>query len=233
MNILESTVGDIAAGNPRAAAVFERFHIDFCCNGHRTLAEACAGVADPAVVETALREQPAETGAQDYRGWPVDLLADVIEKKYHRETTRQIDLIKTNLDKICRVHGATHPEMFEIKELFEASAGDLTMHMKKEELVLFPFIRKMVQQDKPPVAVFGTVDNPIRALIHEHQVEGERFREIAALSDNFTAPADGCQTYRLTFQMLKEFEEFLHIHIHLENNLLFPQALAMASIPLS
>lgn len=94
--------------------------------------------------------------------------------------------------------------------------------------MLFPFIRKMVQNGKPPVAPFGTVDNPIRALTHEHQAEGDRFRQIAQLTDGYIAPADGCQTYRLTFHELKEFENMLHFHIHLENNLLFPRALEMA-----
>lgn len=233
MNIQQCTVGEIVAKDARAAAVFEQYHIDFCCNGHKTLQEACADNADRVTVELALQsvlDTPAVSGgsALDYRGWPVDLLADFIEKKYHRETTRQSDLIKANLAKICRVHGEVHPELFEINDLFEEGAGELAMHMKREELILFPFIRKMVANGKPPVAAFGTVDNPIRALTHEHAAEGERFQKIAALADNYTVPADGCQTYRLTFHMLLEFEAMLHFHIHLENNLLFPQAQAMA-----
>lgn len=234
MNIQQCTVGEIVAKDARAAAIFEQYHIDFCCNGHKTLEEACAGAVDPGAVEVVLRDlldTSASPGgaALDCRGWPIDLLADFVEKKYHRETTRQIDLIKVHLDKICRVHGTAHPELYAINDLFDKSAGELTMHMKREEMMLFPFIRKMVQNGKPPVAAFGTVDNPIRALAHEHEEEGMRFQEIARLSNHYTVPADGCQTYRLAFLMLKEFESMLHFHIHLENNLLFPQALAMAS----
>jgi regulator of cell morphogenesis and NO signaling len=233
MNIQQCTVGDLVAQDARAATIFEKYQIDFCCNGNKTLREACADEEKVGAVELALAgllETPAPSGvsALDYRGWPIDLLADYIEKKYHRETTRKSDSIRGHLDKICRVHGENHPELFEIKDLFEESAGELAMHMQREELVLFPFIRKMVLNGKAPVAAFGSVENPIRALSHEHEEEGERFRKIAALSNDYTVPADGCQTYRLTFQQLKEFELMLHFHIHLENNLLFPQALQMA-----
>ncbi|HWB90629.1 MAG TPA: iron-sulfur cluster repair di-iron protein [Puia sp.] len=233
MNLQQCTVGEIVAQDARAAEIFERYKIDFCCNGNKTLREACGDAADAGAVENVIRQllvTPAAAGgsAIDYRTWPLDLLADFIEKKYHRETTRQIGIIDGYLEKICRVHGQVHPELFTIKELFDESAADLTRHMQKEELMLFPYIRKMVQTGKPPVAPFGTVDNPIRALTHEHAEEGERFRKIAVVSDNYTVPADGCQTYRLTFQLLKDFESMLHIHIHLENNLLFPGALSMA-----
>lgn len=222
----------MVAQDSRVAEVFERYKIDFCCNGNKVLTEACPddGVRD--VVERellAVLETTASSGGSsvDYRTWPLDLLADFLEKKYHRETSRQIAVIQQYLDKICLKHGEAHPELFEIKDLFEAGAGELTAHMQREELVLFPFVRKMVQTGKRPIAAFGTVENPIRALSHEHEQEGERFRKIAELSVGYSAPPDGCQSYKLTFAMLKEFESMLHIHIHLENNLLFPRALAM------
>lgn len=231
MDIQQCTLGEIVAKDARAAAILEQYGIDFCCNGHRTLRQACPDtekVAEVARVLSDLTTDSAEP-AVDYRGWPIDLLADFIEKKYHRDTTKLIDVIQAHLDKICHVHGNAHPELWKVKSLFEESAADLSMHMKKEELMLFPFIRKMVQNGKAPVAPFGTVDNPIRALTHEHQTEGDRFRQIAELTDDYIAPADGCQTYRLTFHELKEFETMLHFHIHLENNLLFPRALEMAT----
>ena len=233
MDIQQCTLGEIVAKDARAAGILEQYGIDFCCNGHRTLQQACPDTEKAAAVARALSglalgsAGPAEI---DYRSWPIDLLADLIEKKYHRDTTRQIDVIQAHLDKICSVHGDAHPELWKVKSLFEESAADLTMHMKKEEVMLFPFIRKMVQNGKPPAAPFGTVDNPIRVLTHEHQAEGDRFRQIAELTDDYIAPADGCQTYRLTFHELKEFETMLHFHIHLENNLLFPRALEMAEI---
>lgn len=233
MNIYDSTVGEMVAQNPRAAGIFEKYRIDFCCNGHRTLREACTDASHAEALETelaGLAETPASQGDPylDYRQWPADLLTDFIEKKLHRETTRQIAVIQKHLEKICRVHGKSHPQLFEIRDLFDKSAGELAMHMKREELVLFPFIRKMVQTGKTPAAPFGTIENPIRVLMHEHQDEGERFQKIASLTNDYAAPADGCTTFRLTFAELKEFESMLHYHIHLENNLLFPAASKMA-----
>ncbi len=157
-------------------------------------------------------------------------MADYIEKKHHRYVENKIQEITPFLEKVARVHGDRHPELNEIRQLFDASAGELTAHMKKEEQILFPFIRKMVaaqNQNTTVQAPFGTVQNPIQMMMHEHENEGERFRKIAALTDNYTPPEDACNTYRVTFFLLKEFEEDLHLHIHLENNILFPKSIAI------
>ena len=135
------------------------------------------------------------------------------------------------LDKLGKVHGAGHPELFEINELFKGCAGELAQHMKKEELILFPFVKKMVAASLTDELIvqphFGTVQNPIAMMMEEHDNEGERFRKIALLTNNYTPPADACNTYRVTFSMLEEFEQDLHKHIHLENNILFPKAAAL------
>ncbi|HVU94074.1 MAG TPA: DUF542 domain-containing protein [Puia sp.] len=237
MNIEQCTVGEIVARDARAAAIFERHQIDFCCNGHRKLAEAC-GEERVGPVAGELRELlgggvawgGALSGrpAMDYGAWPLDLLADFIEKKYHREATGQIPPILGYLEKIAVVHGEAHAELHRIKAIFEESAGELTKHMKREELILFPAIRKMVQTDSVPETFFGPIANPIGAMEQEHETEGERLRTMAQLSDHYTVPADGCTTYRVCYGLMKEFEQALHFHIHLENNLLFPKALAMA-----
>lgn len=136
------------------------------------------------------------------------------------------------LNKVVRVHSDRHPELAEVEQLFKASAEELTAHMKKEELVLFPYIRKMVKAENNKTSVeapFGTVQNPIRMMMHEHDGEGERFRKIAALTDNYNPSAAACNTYRVTFSLLKEFEEDLHLHIHLENNILFPKSITLES----
>src|SRR5690606_24336096 len=192
MNIQENNViGELVAQDYRAASVFKKYGIDFCCQGNRTIQDACeAKNIDASAVINDLNEvnkTPTES-TTDYQSWPIDLLADYIEKKHHRYVESKIQEIKPYLDKICRVHGDRHPELFEIHGQFNAAAGELAMHMKKEELVLFPFIRKMVkarqentQLDAPH---FGTVENPIQMMRHEHNTEGERFRKIEALSNN-------------------------------------------------
>ena len=177
----------------------------------------------------AVRESPDTTA--DFQSWPADLLTDYIEKKHHRYVQSKTAEIKPYLDKVCRVHGDRHPELWKIQEHFNATAGELAMHMKKEELVLFPFIRKMAGAKLGETEIktphFGTVQNPIKMMMHEHASEGERFGLIRELTNDYTPPADACNTYRVTFALLEEFEKDLHMHIHLENNILFPTALRM------
>ncbi len=229
--ILEKTIGQIVADDHRSAAVFAKFGIDFCCNGNRGIDEACEQKnVDAAELRKKLEIAIAETTADttDYKSWPLDLLADHIEKKHHRYVEERIPVLKQYLNKINKVHGAKHPELQQIYDLFVASGGELAMHMKKEELVLFPYIRKMVKAKQNGETFnaprFGTVKNPIQTMMNEHDNEGERFRQIEALSDSYTPPEDACGTYKVAFAMLKEFQDDLHLHIHLENNILFPKA---------
>ncbi len=227
---IQSIVGQLVADDYRTAPVFKRHGIDFCCNGNRSIAEACTRKAVES--ETLIREleeaiQTADTQGIDYKSWPLDLLAEYIEKKHHRYVDTRIQEISPFLDKLVRVHGDRHPELEEIRQIFNASAGELTVHMKKEEFMLFPYIKKMVKEGVPVRSPFGTVQDPIRAMMNDHDGEGERFRRIAELTDEYTPPADACNTYRVTYAMLKEFEDDLHLHIHLENNILFPGAIVL------
>jgi regulator of cell morphogenesis and NO signaling len=230
----DSNIGELVAQDYRVASVFKNHGIDFCCQGNRSIEDACSkkNIDSETVVSQLVNATQSSGGESiDYKSWPLDLLADYIEKKHHRYVETRITEIKPFLNKIVKVHGHNHPELHEIEEKFLASAGELTMHMKKEELVLFPFIRKMVQAQqsgqKIEPAHFGTVENPIANMHHEHDTEGERFRQISALSNNYTPPEDACNTYRVTFSMLQEFENDLHLHIHLENNILFPKAIEL------
>ncbi|MES2394879.1 MAG: iron-sulfur cluster repair di-iron protein [Bacteroidota bacterium] len=235
MNIQEnSIIGELVAQDYRAASVFKKYGIDFCCQGSRTIEDACvAKKLDSKLVVTDLNSINQESSgvSTDYKSWPIDLLADYLEKKHHRYVEEKTQEIKPYLDKICRVHGERHPELFVIKEHFNATAGELAMHMKKEELVLFPFVRKMAKakQDCTELSVphFGTVENPIQMMMNEHTTEGDRFRKIESLSNSYTPPQDACNTYLVTFALLKEFETDLHLHIHLENNILFPKAIEL------
>lgn len=233
-NLDEKTIGEIVADNYRTASVFKEYNIDFCCKGNRTI-EQVSEKKNINVDELRKKIDNAYSQARntdiDFKTWDLDLLADYIEKTHHRYIESRTPELKAYLHKIYKVHGINHPELEDIYRIFDESAGDLAAHMKKEELVLFPFIKKMVRNnlsnsitEKPH---FGTVENPISMMKQEHDVEGERFREIAALSNNYTPPADACNTYRVAFALLKEFENDLHKHIHLENNILFPKAIEM------
>lgn len=227
-------VGQIVAQDYRAADVFNSYGIDFCCRGNRSLEE----VAQHNNIEVGelvgkLNSIQSNTGNDqvDYQSWELDLLADYIEKKHHRFTRRRIPEIEQYLNKIVQVHGDRHPELAEIATHFQATKREMTEHMEKEESILFPHIRSMIEAelDRKPLesAEFGSVDNPIQEMMEEHDHEGIRFREISALSNGYTPPADACNTYRVTYQLLKEFEQDLHLHIHLENNILFPKAAEM------
>ena len=148
MNITEQTiVGELVAKDYRTASVFKKFNIDFCCQGNRTIQDACdkKNIDSKKVLEDldAMLQAKSESST-NYQSWPLDLLADYIEKKHHRYVQDKTLEIEPYLDKICKVHGENHPELFEIKEEFNKSAGELAAHMKKEELILFPFIRKLV-----------------------------------------------------------------------------------------
>jgi len=232
--ISNNTIGSLVAANFKTASIFRKYGIDFCCKGNRTIAEACADKSlDPQQVEQEVLSalQKKEGGSIDYNSWPLDLLADYIEKTHHRYVAEKIPELNFFLEKLCRVHGGRHPELFAIYKEFTASAEELTMHMKKEENILFPFIRQLVQAENGQKDLtkphFLTVQNPIAMMMHEHEVEGGRFREISELSNSYTPPADGCTTYRVAFEMLSEFEQDLHTHIHLENNILFPKSISL------
>jgi regulator of cell morphogenesis and NO signaling len=228
---IEQTVGQMVAEDYRTAQVFKNHKIDFCCKGNRSIAEVAEkNKLDPTILLAeikAVKERNINDNI-DFKSWPLDLLADYIEKKHHRYVEERIPVLIQYLEKLCRVHGERHPELFKIKELFKICGGELVIHMKKEELVLFPAIRKMVKAKQTGGAMerphFGTVKNPIQMMMAEHETEGDRFGKIDTLSNNYNPPADACNTYRVTFSLLKEFEEDLHHHIHLENNILFPKA---------
>lgn len=233
MTTLEKTIGEIVAEDFRSAAVFKKYGIDFCCKGNRSIAEACEpkGI-DPANIYNELENfRNVHSDNTDFNSWPLDLLADYVERMHHRYVEEKTPVLIQFLQKIAKVHGERHPELHEVYELFMESAQDLAAHMKKEELILFPFIKKMiqVQRDGTPLdtAHFGTVENPVAMMKHEHAVEGERFQKIAELTNNYQFPEDACNTYRVSFQMLEEFETDLHKHIHLENNILFPKAIEL------
>ncbi len=235
MTIRENQIiGELVAQDYRTASVFKKYGIDFCCQGNRSINDACE--KKKIDVKLVLNDLDAvvsanSEGSTDYQSWPLDLLADYIEKKHHRYVTEKSAEIKPFLNKVCRVHGDRHPELLEINEHFNATADEMAKHMEKEESIIFPHIREMVKakhsNSKIDAPHFGTIQNPIQAMMDEHTTEGDRYRKIEVLSDNYTPPQDACSTYKVTFALLKEFEQDLHLHIHLENNILFPKAIEL------
>ncbi len=233
MNIKTDFIGEIVAEDFRTAAIFKKYGIDFCCKGGRTIEEACSPKSlDKDQIYSDIENLPKTDGNSiDFNSWPLDLLADYVEKTHHRYVEEKTPVLQQFLDKLCKVHGGSHPELFEIKQLFDGCAQDLTSHMKKEELMLFPFIKNMVKakisNEAIPQPPFGSVENPVNMMKHEHTIEGERLRKIADITNEYTPPADACNTYKVTFAMLQDFENDLHKHIHLENNILFPKAIQL------
>ncbi len=227
------TIGEMVADDFRAASVFSANKIDFCCKGNRTLDEVCnqKGLDVYDVLAQLEKATASNNNTIDFNTWELDLLIDYIEKKHHRYVEEKAPILLSFLLKLEQVHGAAHPELFEIKNLFKRTADELTQHMKKEEVILFPYIKQMVEAARNKTTLsapgFGTVANPIAMMMEEHENEGNRFEKIVAISNNYTPPADGCNTYKVTFQMLQEFESDLHTHIHLENNILFPKAIVL------
>lgn len=225
------TVGDYVAQDFRTAALFSKYGIDFCCKGNRLLADVCdAKFLNVDIIENELAAiiNMKDSDGIDFKAFSPNLLIDYIVEQHHQYVEEKTKPLLFYLEKLCKVHGTAHPELFEINHLFKDGAGALAQHMKKEELLLFPFIKKLASAAKNKQKVesphFGSVENPIAAMKDDHEEEGERFAKIATLTNNYTPPADACETYKVTYAMLKDFEQDLHKHIHLENNILFLKA---------
>ncbi len=236
MDINKNTiVGDIVKANFKTAQIFDKNGIDFCCGGGISLGEACKKSnldIDLLVPELEILVQLNDPDSKYIDGLELDQLCDYIEKRHHSYVSENIPFLQEKLQKLCDVHGENHTELFEIKQLFDGAAENLSAHMKKEELMLFPYIRKMVLSKgnkNSGKGEFGHASQMIAVMDAEHQTEGVRFEKISALSSSYTCPPDGCSTFQITYQTLKDFEIDLHRHIHLENNILFKKALILES----
>jgi regulator of cell morphogenesis and NO signaling len=232
----EKTVRELAQEIPAATRVFEKFGIDYCCGGKKPLREACRA-ANLSVEEVWSSLQAAEQAAQtapEVRPWQTEPLAEIvahIENTHHKYTREEIARLTPLLARVCSVHGKNHPELEKMRNTFHGLAQELTMHMMKEEKVLFPHIVRMeesVLQHEPVLPFpFGSMQNPITMMEHEHDSAGEALRALRELSGNYAPPQDACISYQTLYLALADFEADLHQHIHLENNILFPRAMAM------
>ena len=225
------TVGAIVAEDIRTARVFENHGIDFCCGGKITLAAICREKGlDLAALQqeiTAVKSAPVDR-SHNYAAWALPFLADYIVNTHHAYLHENTDQIAAYADKIAGVHGARHPEVIEIAAIFAKIAIDMAAHLREEEEVLFPAIKRIdaaVTAGKPAEAQDeATIRASLVKLDHEHQEIGDAVHTIRHLANGYAIPADVCNTFAVTYQKLKEFEDDLHKHVHLENNILFPKA---------
>ena len=230
------TVRELAVEFPNATRVFEKLGIDYCCGGNKSLKEACATVnvsADEILDSLEMNEEESRASRKG-RNWQVEPLADVIahiNNTHHKYTRAEIARLGPLFDKVCSVHGKNHPELQHVRASFRGLAQELTTHMMKEEMVLFPYITRMEESviEGQPVLPppFGSVQNPVAMMMHEHDSAGEALRAMRQASAGYTPPGDACVSYQTLYKALADFEADLHQHIHLENNILFPRAVEM------
>ena len=231
------TVRDLVVRDFRAASVFHRYGIDFCCGGGKPLADVCRAkrLDEGQVIEEIERACAAPTGQPAFTEWEADTLARYIVGQHHGYCREAMPTIAAHARKLAQVHGPANPELIDIAATFDDVCREMTSHMLKEEHVLFPHIERLAATRRaglqPFPAPFGDVGNPIRAMEAEHEHAGAAMARIRELAHDYEVPAHGCTTWRVTLQELEAFEQDLHLHVHLENNILFPKARALAAGP--
>ena len=234
MTAATQTVRDIALEQPSSIRVFEQFGIDYCCGGRKPLAEACAAknLEVDAVIATleAAAKGPVPT-ADDWTQASLEILANHIVATHHSYVQRELPRLAVLAERVVNRHGDTQAELPLIRTKLGLLNEELTTHLTKEEVILFPYVAKLERASTDgsamPHGCFGTVANPIAMMTAEHDVAGSLIAEIRELSHQFTTPIGACPTYHAFYDGLREFEQDLHQHIHLENNILFPRAIAL------
>jgi regulator of cell morphogenesis and NO signaling len=232
----EKSVRDLALENPASTRVFEKLGIDYCCGGKKSLEEACRAANLNIQQVLASLEQASEPAVatekeQNWDAKPLAALIVHIQNTHHKFTREEIARLGPLFEKVCSVHGAKHPELLQCYGAFQGLARELSTHLMKEEMVLFPYIARMeaavaANESRVP-APFGSVQNPVSMMEHEHDSAGNALRAMRQASNGYSAPSDSCISYQTLYQALAAFEADLHQHIHLENNILFPRAVAM------
>ena len=227
------TIRDIALSSPQTTRVFEEFKIDYCCGGRKLLEDVCmdAGL-DFQMVAKKLEAAMRDNDSRGDSGMPQDKspsqLINYIVGKHHLFTVQELERLTPLMEKVCQRHGAQYPELFKLQTIFLALSDSLIPHMRKEENVLFPYIQQLESSSlngtsaTPPH--FGTVENPIRMMIADHEEDGERLRIMREISGDYALPDGACPSFSALYAGLQDLERDLHRHIHLENNMLFPAA---------
>ncbi len=234
----EKSVRELVVETPAIIPVFQRYGIDFCCGGEKSLSEACitAGVSAEIVLNAFEAAKNLESARAAYHDWSEESLTDLVDhinRTHHVFVRNEIARIEKLLGKVPDKHGAKHPELFQVRDLFTALAAELTVHLMKEEQILFPFIVRAEESQlegkfAAPSSCFGSIENPIRMMEYEHENAGTVLKQLRATTNGYTAPEDACDGFRSLYSALADFEADLHVHIHLENNILFPRAITAA-----
>ena len=229
-NILDSnslTVAELAISHPAALSVFNKYNIDYCCGGNRSLEDACHRVGlNPDKIRQEILTSPVQESSIPSRAeqWSAALLADYIVQNHHQYVRNAIPEIQALLEKVCAAHGEDNIELLNIQQDFDDLAEELLAHMDKEEMALFPAIKRLEAHNDSGHPLVDTLKAPITMMEHEHVIAGDLVKSIRGLSSNYTVPEFACPTYRVTYQKLKEFDQDLMTHVHLENNILFRKA---------
>ncbi len=232
-NLASQTVRDIALKIPATTRIFEELKIDYCCGGRKPLKEACrnSGVNEDYVIKKINEIEAAEVLEFDWTRASLSDLIEHIEDTHHVFTRNELGNLVPLFEKVLNAHGSRHPEIAEAMNIFLKLADDLTPHLQKEENVLFPYIRDLERRKtlnlSAPLPFFGTVQNPVRMMMMEHDTAGELLKEMRETALNYVPPPGACPSYTGLYHRLAELERDLHRHIHLENNILFPRAIEL------
>lgn len=225
---LTKTLGEIVADDFSSAGIFKGFGIDFCCGGKKTFEQACTEQdLDPEAIAGklySLESSPQRTGL-NFNEWPLDFLMDYISNNHHTYVRKTLPELVLYTQKIASVHGLHHPELSEVADLFKKIDAELVPHLKQEDEVLFPAIKEGIKAVTPQNREL--IRSEINRMHGEHEFAGSAMDNINRITNNYQVPADGCNTYQVAFKLLQQFEDDLHIHVHLENNILFPKALQL------
>jgi regulator of cell morphogenesis and NO signaling len=223
--LIERTVGELVAERPGRSRIFQAFNIDFCCQGGRTVREACArnGIPPETVIEQIEAEQAETAPVQNPAELPPEKLAQHIVERHHGFLRRELPRLYALAERVAQVHGGHTPSLIEVFQVFTGLAAELTDQMTKEEQVLFPAIRAMTQGEAAPASL-----DAIQGMIHEHEAAGAALAKLRELTGHFQPPAEACNKYRALFAGLRDLEEDMHTHVHLENSVLFPAAIRLA-----
>jgi regulator of cell morphogenesis and NO signaling len=233
----KTQVGRFVAENMGRSRVFDRFGIDYCCGGRKPLDQVCQerGLAVDEVLG-AIAAFDAEPHTDDKRDWtrePMSALVDHIVETHHEPLRRELPRLKAHAEKVAQVHGQGHPELIELREVFNELKSELEFHMLKEEKVLFPMIKQLERAADAPSFHCGSITQPIQVMEHEHDDAGAAIARMRTLTGDYTPPDDACTTYRALLDGLADLEFDMHRHVHKENSILFPRAAAVEAELLS